>query len=183
MAGYISMYKLYILFLISFSVVAADSPQQATPDKIMDNDRLASIIHRLDDKVEGKLGFWRFHIEDRDVTIITDEKADRMRILVPVINVDELQDNELARLMQSNFDAALDARYAIAKDIVWGAFIHPLSSLTDREFLSGLGQTVNLSITFRKTYSSGALVFQGGDSNALQRKELIDQLIERGLAI
>ena len=106
-----------------------------------------------------------------------------MRILVPVINVDELQDNELARLMQSNFDSALDARYAIAKDIIWGAFIHPLSSLTDREFLSGLGQTVNLSITFRKTYSSGALVFQGGDSSDLQRKELIDQLIERGLAI
>ncbi len=176
------MYKLYIFFLISFSVVAADAPQQA-PAKIMSNDRLASIIQRLDDKVEGKLGFWRFHIEDRDVTVITDEKADRMRILVPVINVDELQDNELARLMQSNFDSALDARYAIAKDIIWGAFIHPLSSLTDREFLSGLDQTVNLSITFRKTYSSGALVFQGGDSSDLQRKELIDQLIERGLAI
>ncbi len=174
---------LILVFLTSFSVFAADPPQPEMPTNSMNNDRLDSLIKRLDDKAQGKPGFWRFHIEDRDVTVITDEKADRMRILVPVTAVESLQDDELTRLMRSNFDAALDARYAIAKDIVWGAFIHPLSSLTDHEFLSGLGQTVNLSITFRKSYSSGALIFRGGDSTDLQRRELIDQLIERGLAI
>lgn len=106
-----------------------------------------------------------------------------MRILVPVTKVELLKENELTRLMQSNFDSALDARYAIAKGIVWAAFIHPLSSLTDHEFISGLGQTVNLLITFRKSYSSGALVFRGDDSTDLQRRALIDQLLERGLSI
>lgn len=175
--------NLILIFLVNSPVFATGAPQPATPTDVMNNDRLASLIMRVDDKAEGKPGFWRLHIEDRNVTVITDEKADRMRILVPVTEVESLQDDELTRLMQSNFDSALDARYAIAKDIVWGAFIHPLSSLTDQEFLSGLGQTVNLSVTFGKTYSSGALIFRGGDSTDLQRRELIDQLIERGLAI
>jgi len=175
--------NLILTLLISFSVFAADTPQPEPPANIMNNEKLAGLVKRLDNKVEGKPGFWQLHIEDQEVTVITDEKADRMRILVPVTKVELLKENELTRLMQSNFDSALDARYAIAKGIVWAAFIHPLSSLTDHEFISGLGQTVNLLITFRKSYSSGALVFRGGDSTNLQRRALIDQLLERGLSI
>jgi len=175
--------NLILILLMSFPVFAADAPPPETPTTVMNNDRLASLIKRLDDKLVGRPGFWQFQIEGFEVTVITDEKADRMRILVPVTKVESLQEDELTRLMQSNFDSALDARYAIAKGIVWSAFIHPLSSLTDREFLSGLGQTVNLSVTFRKSYSSGALIFRGGDSTDLQRRALIDQLLERGLSI
>ena len=31
----------------------------------MNNQRLGEIIHRLDDKAEGKAGFWRFTIEGK----------------------------------------------------------------------------------------------------------------------
>ncbi len=149
----------------------------------MNNQRLGEIIHRLDDKAEGKAGFWRFTIEGKPVTVITDEKADRMRILVPIVKADTLKDGELYRLMQANFDSALDARYAVAKDVLWSAFIHPLGVLSDRAFLSGLGQTVNLTLTFRNGYSSGALIFRGGDSEGLRHRELIDRLIKEGSAI
>lgn len=181
--------NLLIIFLMSFPGIAAASSPPETPEtpetsgNVMNNDKLSSLIKRLDSKAEGKAGYWEFNIEGRDVTVITDEKSDRMRIIVPVIEVESLKQNELTRLMQSNFDSTLDARYAIAKNVVWGAFIHPLSSLTEQEFLSGLGQTVNLSITFRHTYSSGALVFRGGDSKDSQRRKLIDQLLERGRSI
>ncbi len=72
--------------------------------------------------------------------------------------------------MQANFDSALDARYCIAKDILWAVFIHPLSELSDEEFISGLAQTINLAATYGSTFSSGALVFQGGDSQGLKDK-------------
>jgi len=172
-----------LLFLMTFPVFSADAPVPEDPADGMSNEKLASIIKRLDDKAGGNNGFWQLQIEGHEVSVITDEKADRMRIIVPVTRVESLKDGELIRLMQSNFDSALDARYAIAKGIVWSAFIHPLSSLTDHEFISGLGQTVNLSITFGKGYSSGALIFRGGDSTDLQRRELIDQLLQRGLSI
>jgi hypothetical protein len=175
--------SLILILLTNFSVFAADSPTPELPANTMNNERLAGIIKRLDNKVEGTPGFWQLHIEDHEVTVLTDEKANRMRIIVPVTGVESLKEGELTRLMQSNFDTAQDARYAIAKGIVWSVFIHPLSSLTDHEFISGLGQTVNLSITFGKSYSSGALIFRGGDSADLQRQPLIDQLLERGLSI
>ncbi len=38
-----------------------------------------------------------------------------MRVLIPIEGTDDLLKDELLRLMQANFDSALDARYAIAQ--------------------------------------------------------------------
>ena len=76
----------------------------------------------------------------------------------------------------------LDARYCIAKSIVWSTYLHPLSPLTDEQFLLGLGQVINLANTYGSTFSSGALIFGGGDSGDQQR-QLIQNLMEKGLEI
>ena len=106
-----------------------------------------------------------------------------MRIIVPIGPADALEEPLLVRLMQANFDSALDARYAIARGVLWSTFIHPLASLDDAAFLLGLGQTVNLANTFGDSYSSGVLLFGGGDSRGIRERELLEQLIEKGLAI
>lgn len=143
-------------------------------------DRLDIIIRRIDGAAERQGNVWQFKVEGVAVNVITDTNADRMRIVTGVIEVDKLQPETLLRLLQANFDTALDARYAIAQDILWGTFIHPLSALRNAEFLSGLGQTVNLVLTFGTTFSSGAFAFGGGDSNNILRRELIDRLLEDG---
>ena len=53
---------------------------------------------------------------------------------------------------------------------MWSAYIHPLSELTEHQFIDGLAQTVNLAATYGTTYSSGALIFGGGDSQGEQNK-------------
>ena len=102
--------------------------------------------------------------------------ADRMRVLIPIEGTDDLSKDELLRLMQANFDSALDARYAIAQGQLWAAFIHPLSSLTDEEFLLGIGQTANVVASFGSTYSSGMFIFGGGDSAEIERKRFLEEL-------
>ena len=79
------------------------------------------------------------------------------------------------RLMQANFDSALDARYAVAQGRLWGVFIHPLSPLERDQFLSGIAQTINLARTYGQTYSGGANVFGGGDLNRIYQ-DLLDDL-------
>ena len=153
-----------------------------TPDG-MNNKRIGELLANLDPDVSGGAGFWRLVIDGRTVMIITDENADRMRIIVPVTAAEALSEDILVRVMQANFDSALDARYAIAKDTLWSAYIHPLRSLDDEEFLLGLGQVVNLANTFGNSYSSGLLIFGGGDSRGIREKELLDELVEKGLAI
>jgi hypothetical protein len=144
---------------------------------------MGDIIQRIDPAAVRSGGSWRFNVEGYQVSIFTDERADRMRIIVPVESVENIKPEGLYRLMQANFDTALDARYSLAKEILWSAFIHPLRTLNDKEFVSGLGQVINLAETYGTSYSSGALLFGGGDSQGLRRRELIDRLLKKGLTI
>lgn len=149
----------------------------------MTNDRLDAIIRRLDEHAERSGGTWTFTIGDRRLLLVSDEHADRMRIVAPVGDAGTLAPDAQLRMLQANFDTALDARYAVARDKVWSAFIHPLGALTEDELLSGITQVVTLAATYGSGYSSGALVFQGGDSanmydrqrKALERKQKTGQ--------
>lgn len=146
--------------------------------------RMDTIIRRLDKTVLApRPGFWKFKVRRRTVIVATDLKHNRMRILSPISKVKGVSAKLLKRLMQANFDTALDARYAIARGIIWGTFIHPLSTLHDRQFISAIGQTVNLALTFGTTFSSGATSYDGGDSGAIIRKQLIESLMKKGLPI
>jgi hypothetical protein len=102
-----------------------------------------------------------------------------MRAITPVRKQEDVPPEELTRLMQANFDSALDARYALAKGVLWSAFIHPLKPLEKDQLISGIGQVVNLAQSYGTLYSGGALLFGGGDSGALQRA-LIDDLLKKG---
>lgn len=174
-----------LLFTLSGNSMGEETqaPSAADAQIAMSNARLDSLIRKLDEQVKGRPGFWQFIIEQREVYVITDEKADRMRIISPVAELDTLKAAQMKRLLQANFDSALDARYAIAKELLWSAYLHPLTSLQDKQFLGAIGQVVNLATTFGSSYSSGALIFRGGDSEALQRRKLIEDLIDKGLAI
>lgn len=132
----------------------------------MNNARLDALIRQLDGiegEVEGAAGAWRFRYKGFLVFVFTDERANRMRIMTPVAQAEGLGKEDLYRVMQANFDTALDARYAVAQGALWSAFIHPLSPLTEAEFFSGFQQTVTLAGAYGATYSSGGLRFGGGD--------------------
>lgn len=158
----------------AFSQDGDSSPQQSRPnDATMGPLLLDKLIRRIDENaVQPSANQWQFTLKNRPLMVVIDEAADRMRIMTPIIESKQLDEALLLRLLQANFDSALDARYAIAQDLVWGTFIHPLGELTPRFFLSGVGQVVNVAESFGKTYSSGIFVFGGGDSDRLQRKLL-----------
>lgn len=166
--------RISFLLILTLGILAGNTvvlgDADTDPSAPMDNGRLDKLIKRIDSKAEGRPGYWSLKYQGYQAQIITDEKADRMRILVGISTTDKLEKGQLLRLMQANFDSALDARYCIAQNIIWAAFIHPLSILSEEEFFSGLGQTINLAATYGSTFSSGAFIFKGGDSQGLQDK-------------
>ena len=163
------------------------APESKAPENLegsMTVEHMGEIIARLDPEAENvENRFWRFKVEELPVIIVTDEKNNRMRILVGIRSAKDMTSEEIMRVMQANFDSALDARYAIAKDILWSAFIHPLRTLHTRQFIAAIGQTVNLALTYGTTYTSGLLTYGGGDSNEIIRRELIDKLLKKGTEI
>ena len=148
--------------------------------EVMSNERLQELIKRIDSEFTGQPGYWNLKVSNLAISIITDVNADRMRIVIPIMKSEEIDASEMQRLLQANFDTALDARYALARGVLWGTFIHPLSSLSDKDFLSGLGQTINVVLSYGKSYSSGMFSFGGGDSGELLEKKIIEELMRKG---
>ena len=148
---------------------------QARAHDPMTPERMFEIFQAIDPETVAQGNMMQVTIEEIPVLVVFDPLADRMRAITPIRSADGLSPEDLTRMMQSNFDTALDARYAVAQGKLWAAFIHPLSPLDKNGLLSGVGQVVNLALTYGSTYSSGALSFGGGDSRGL-----IDELLKKG---
>lgn len=164
------MTKTLWMLLCSLMMVTgmANAGEDVPVREKMTNARLGEIIKRLDKGSRGAPGLWKFRINERMLNVITDARADRMRIVAVVAEAATLEKEQLFRLMQANFDTALDSRYAIARGRVWATFIHPLSELSDEEFISGVLQTVNLAQSYGTTFSSNIIQFGGGDVEQAQ---------------
>jgi len=140
---------------------------------------MVAIIKTIDEQAEVRGSAIRLTIAEVKVTVITDPKNNRMRAFVPIQSLDGVNQQLLYRLLQANFDSALDARYAIAKEHILSVFIHPMKQLDKKQFIEGLGQVVNLVKTYGTAFTSGGMTFGGGDSRNLHRK-LIDELLKKG---
>ena len=165
--------------LHTFALIFALATPAFAQDAAMTPERLTDIILALDPDAAINTNGIELTIEDIPVLVVMAPSADRMRAMVPIASVEDVTPEEMNRMMQANFDTALDARYAVAQGRVWGIFIHPLGALERAEFLSGLAQTVNLARTYGTLYSGGAQVFGGGDSNGIYN-ELFGDLLNRG---
>ena len=165
------------LLALTLFLAAPLAAQEAEPP--MTPARMTEIVQALDPDAQLAPGGLAFTINDVPVLLVADVLANRMRAMVPIRAADEMTPEEIIRVMQANFDTALDARYAIAQGQLWAVYIHPLRELERDQLISGIGQTVNIALTYGGLYTGGAQQFGGGDSGDLQA-ELLEELLERG---
>lgn len=145
----------------------------------MSLERLEDILLALSPATQVDGSRFLLVIEDVQLFVFTDVLSDRMRVMTPIRPHQEITSAEMTRMMQANFDSALDARYALAQGMLWGVYIHPLAPLQKNQLISGIGQVVNLARTYGTVYSGGELTFEGGDSDGINR-QLIEELLEKG---
>ncbi len=157
-------YELVLFFALASAAGCDGLPRRSDVNGNMDNERLDSLIRVVSGEPRGELGYWSFEVEKRELVVITDETADRMRIMTPVVEESALSAEDLRVLLTANFDRALDARYAVGRGYLWSVFLHPLTTLTDAQFLDGVGQVVRLAQNYGTSYTSSDLVFQGGQN-------------------
>lgn len=129
----------------------------------MNLSRLGEILETAVSGVKGRDGFWEMEISSVKVLVIADQEHNRMRVIAPAADADQVGPEVLRRMMEANFTSTLDARYAIFQGMVWAAFLHPLDTLTERELRSALNQVVTLIKTTGSTYSSSGLKFGGSE--------------------
>ncbi|VAW51141.1 hypothetical protein MNBD_GAMMA06-1823 [hydrothermal vent metagenome] len=124
-------------------------------------DEMEKVISDTTNIIENKKGYIVFDYKKVRMALISNVEYDRMRIITPIKKYSELDLTQIEKIMDSNFHSALDARYASSKDVLYSAFIHPMSPLSKKELISALNQVATLALTFGTTYSSGALNYGG----------------------
>lgn len=119
---------------VSATIAIAQEPE-ATPDGTppartgstspMTGERLVDLVKSIDDKASNQGNTWQFTFQERPIILIYDEKADRMRMFSPIGPETALDAGLTRRMLQANFDSALDARYAVANNLIWGGIYSP----------------------------------------------------------
>lgn len=172
------------LLMLALSTAASSEAEEKSeaetspPFELMTPQRLGELVQRLDPDAQAGQHQWQFGVNERRLLLIFDAEADRMRILTPVASADALPPGLMLRMLQANFDAVLDVRYAVANGLVWSTFVHPLSPLTEQQLASAVSQVYIAADTFGTTFISGSMQYQGGDSKSYH-KDLERKLLEQ----
>jgi len=145
---------LFVFTILSISNSFADSGK-------MDPERLHQVIANYSENTKVNGNVIVFEYQKVTLYCVWDANADRMRMLSPIANRADLTDEMLEAAMQANYHTVLDARYAVGDGVLYSAFIHPLSPITQQEIESAIRQVATAAVTFGSSYSSGELVFPG----------------------
>ena len=125
--------------MLSFHVA---SSQEMTTKK------LGNILISVSDSIQGENGRWQFKVKNIIFICITDTKHNRMRIISPITEADRLDEKLKSAALVANFHSALDVKYAIAEDVLWSVFIHPLKELSEKQVKDAVQQVYSANVTF-----------------------------------
>jgi len=145
----------FVVLFISFIAISQNTTNQI----------LGEIIQKVSEETQGEDGRWQFVIEERTFLCLTDQNNNRMRIMTPITEVENLSEEDLKNALTANFHTTLDVKYAISNEILWSVFIHPLKELTENQIIDAISQVFYAAETFGTIYSSTNLIFPGNTQN------------------
>ena len=140
----------------------------------LDSEAVERILREQAEKMEGEGGTWLLYYRERIVFVLCDAEHNRLRIFTPITESKYVTPQEMEKMLEANFQSALDAKYSIYEDFVASVFTHPLAELTEEQLIDALQQVVTLADNFGKSYSSSDLLF-GGEPGEQDEKKRINE--------
>ena len=125
----------------------------------MTQQEMELIVAELASESSGGEGLVQFIYNEVAMLLISDAQHNRMRIVAPIIEANQLTQEHLYASLISNYHLALDARYALSDGVLYSTYIHPLKELTRGQIESALRQVSTLAQTFGTDYTSGELSY------------------------
>jgi hypothetical protein len=145
----------------AFMVCAMTMLAPSIMSQEMNQSKLKLILAKKAVVVEESQNSVQYKLEGILIYLVTDENANRMRLMALVIEQSKLKDKDMVTLMAANFDKALDAKYALYNNFLWSVFTHPLKELEPKQIVDAFYQVKTLVENYGTSYTSSNLVFSG----------------------
>lgn len=136
---------------------SGDGAPPVVAPRPMDQARIEKLFSQQVDAIEGPSGALRTVEDGVEVYLLTDPANDRMQLIASVASADQVDPRVFNILLQANHFLTVDARYSVSNGVIYAVYLHPISSLTEDELVSGLEQVIALSKNFGTTFSSGKI--------------------------
>lgn len=149
-----TLLKIFLSLLLLFHFCTGSAQQ-------MQSRKLKELIVQVSDTLQESGNTIQFLYKERMLICIYDENANRMRIITPIVEREQLNEDQLLNALVANYHSALDVKYALSDEIIWSVFTHPLKELSEHQVLDAIDQVWAAAKTFGTTYSSTRLVFPG----------------------
>ena len=88
-------------------------------------------------------GLWQVETPTHRLLVLLTEDQSWLRMMIPVSSAAEAEPF-FKELLQRNFDATGEVRYAVHQDALWAVFQHALPSLTSEDFVAAIAQLTHL---------------------------------------
>ena len=138
----------------AFMVCVMTMFAHSTMSQEMNQSKLKLILAKKAVVVEESQNSVQYKLDGILIYLVTDENANRMRLMAPVIEQSKLKDKDMVTLMAANFDKALDAKYALYNNFLWSVFTHPLKELQSKQIVDAFYQVKTLVKNYGTTYNS-----------------------------
>ena len=145
------MKKLLVLYLLLFPVLIKAQD--------MDYKKLKLVLAKEAVIVQESGNAVEYELNGLKIYLITDENANRMRLMAGIVETAKLSKEDLDILMEANYDRALDAKYAISDNILWSVYAHPLRELHEKQVVDAMYQVFALVKNYGTTYASTDMIF------------------------
>ena len=113
----------------------------------MEAQQITPILQEIfpQDKIEeNNQDNWQVQNEAIRLLIILSEDKSWMRVLTPIASIMEAE-SLLVPLMEANFDATQEIRYALGQNVLWGVFHHNFVTLTLEDFQNAILRMIDVA--------------------------------------
>ena len=86
---------------------------------------------------------WQIKNSQIHLLVIISEDRSWLRLLTPIATASEAQ-SLFSQILEDNFDATQEVRYAINQNVLWGVYHHRLVSLVAEDFESAIASLTSL---------------------------------------
>ncbi|MBD1860984.1 MULTISPECIES: hypothetical protein [Trichocoleus] len=110
-----------------------------TPDEI--TNALTNLFGALAQRLEPEA--WQVETTNFRLLVLLSEDHTWLRVLLPIAPAQEAQ-AFMPQLLEANFDATQETRYALHQDVLWGVFQHRLESLAIADLTAAIQRLQSL---------------------------------------